>query len=589
MDMKTTLYDLDQFFNYCQIHSCICSIVKQNHHIFYREGNKILKESCNIIKHSLKHVSSLKDFCDFYKLKLVDLDILYVSISKGVKSITLEDYMQRSIFGPYEKRTIPRIIKKIENSKLIKNNMLVFENPYAENNKRRTNKKTTYNLLDLLNSKRAIKKNNKKFLIEFEISNYIRLDSLLKDIYFLDKILNVNLENVEGLELKNLNLLYNAYYKKIEKGYINIFENKKVKFSKFLKENSIEFNEFILLVKYMMQKNEFDNFQYMISQDLYSQFNDEKSLSKLIKKQLIKKEVFWYELTEKAINGLLNSNSNVSEPKNLALLEKPLLNFKDICLRKSTKRQLIGVISQYKNNDLIFNKWELGKRIGYGRGITINLFGPSGTGKTLSAKIIASYLHKKLLTINYSQIESMWVGETEKNIKEVFKIAKEEDAVLFFDEADSLTTKREYARASWEITRTNTLLKELENFEGICIFATNLWDNYDEAFNRRLSVHIEFMLPNKLDIIKIFGILLSNTKILCEDVDFTSIAQKYEGIISGGDIKNIVLNSARIAANDKKSKIVKISQKHLTEACEMVLVGKKFKITASEKYPVYIG
>ena len=148
----------------------------------------------------------------------------------------------------------------------------------------------------------------------------------------------------------------------------------------------------------------------------------------------------------------------------------------------------MNTIEIKKHRDKIFNEWGLEETIKSDRAIILNFYGPAGTGKSLTAEAIAGTLGKKLYSVNYSELESKYVGETPKNIKQVFKRAKDEDAVLVMDEADSFLSKRlsnitQSADYGVNITRSVMLL-ELEKFDGIVIFTTNLLENYDEAFKR---------------------------------------------------------------------------------------------------------
>lgn len=592
--MKAEIYDLNQFFKFCQLQTCLISIAEQNHQMLYKDISKFLKESKKIISKSLKTKSPLKEFCDHNNLKIIDLDLLNISLSEQIRSITVEQYLDKSIFEPYNKALSHQAINKLKRSQLIKKKFLALENPFQENqnniNQEKTKKEiVSKNIIQLLNSDLAKKRSNNKFTIQFSAKPYSRFDSLLKDIYFLDKILNANIENNRGLSKENLNLLYDAHLKKVQERYKSTLNNGKKEFSKFLSEHNIKLNDLLLIIKFLTQRNEFNQSSFQISEELYAQFKDDQSMHKLLKNQLLKKEWGWFELTPKAIKGLLNIEPDNREEDELVIAENPTQTFDKVCLSNDIKKQIINSIDQYKNRDLIFNTWGLGDSIGYGKGITLNLSGPPGTGKTLSVRAIANYLGKKLLTINYAQIESAWVGGTEKNLREAFKKAKKENAVLFFDEADSLTTKRENARASWEITRTNTLLKELEDFDGVCIFATNFAGNYDEAFNRRLSAHIDFKLPDKDQLKQILEIHFPKKEALAKDINFLDVAKKYEGTFSGGDAKNIVLNAARIAAGDEKNTSKLICQSHILEACNVVLNSKKNAMSNYDDELTYFG
>jgi ATP-dependent 26S proteasome regulatory subunit len=465
---------------------------------------------------------------------------------------------------------------------LIKNHYINLSNSFEEDifNNDKFNE-TTNNILDILDSEKARKKSRKKLNIHLDKTPYKKFDSIINDLEFLDKILQ-NYIHEEFLNKETINFLYTVYSKNIKEKYkITLTENK-TKFSKFLSKNEIKFTDLIIIMKTLQEDYGLTRFTLNISNELYTKFKDNKSMQKLLKKKIIKNDGFMLELSQETRKALLDIDSEDKESDNILITQTPTQTFEQVCLDDNIKSQILKVIDQHKNQNLIFNTWGLKDSIEYGKGITLNLSGPPGTGKTLSVRAIANYLKKELLTINYSQLESMWLGETEKNISQAFKTAKEKNAVLFFDEADSLTTKRENAQASWEISRTNTLLKELENFDGVCIFATNFAENYDQAFNRRLSSHIQFQLPKENQLKQILQIHFPKKQALSKNINFDIIAKKYSGIFSGGDIKNIVLNSARIAASDKDNTQKVISQNHLLEACSIVLNSKKHTTNVTE-------
>ena len=150
----------------------------------------------------------------------------------------------------------------------------------------------------------------------------------------------------------------------------------------------------------------------------------------------------------------------------------------------------------------------------------------------------------------------------------VFKLAKAKDAVLFFDEADAIALDRGSLEKSWEMSQVNTLLKELERFEGVCVFATNFSEKYDAAFERRLTMHIDFDMPDKQQCQKILDKLLPK-KSRDKDISIYELDLEF---LSGGLIKNIVLNASGFAARDNADKIM---QEHLKEAILSVSKGNK--------------
>ncbi len=250
----------------------------------------------------------------------------------------------------------------------------------------------------------------------------------------------------------------------------------------------------------------------------------------------------------------------------------PKKSFEDVILNDNVKRRISMMLTQIKNHNLIFNKWGLGKKHYRGKSISLNFVGVPGTGKTLVAEAIAKKLGKKLLVVQYSNLIDSYVGETGKNIKSVFDYAKKHKAILLFDEADSIISTRTNVDSSTDSLVNmdkNILLKELENFEGIVIFATNLASNIDKAFERRISSHILFEIPNEEQREKIFKILIDKKTPIAKDVKFSSLAKKFK--FSGGDIQKAVLNAARLAAKDKSREI---KMEHFIESCGLVKEGK---------------
>ncbi|MEO5903484.1 MAG: ATP-binding protein [Gemmatimonadaceae bacterium] len=225
--------------------------------------------------------------------------------------------------------------------------------------------------------------------------------------------------------------------------------------------------------------------------------------------------------------------------------------FADVILPPRTRAALDEALSLVHSHELIFTQWGLGEKHSSGLGLAFNFAGPPGTGKTICAEAIATALGKKLLSVRYAEMESMWAGETPKNVAAVFRMASEEDAVLFFDEADAIASRRttgvaqSYQRES--NTVVNVLLKELEAFNGVVIFATNLAVNFDPAFERRIRTHVRFEMPGVDEREQIWKVQIHPTKTpLADDVNFRALAERYD--VAGGDIKNAVLKAATMAA-----------------------------------------
>jgi SpoVK/Ycf46/Vps4 family AAA+-type ATPase len=250
----------------------------------------------------------------------------------------------------------------------------------------------------------------------------------------------------------------------------------------------------------------------------------------------------------------------------------------DVVLPPQTRRTLEQALAQVRNHSLIFHRWGLGERHVSGRGLAFNFAGAPGTGKTLCAEAIAHALGLKLLVVDYAEAESMWFGQTPKNIVAIFRAAVEQNAVLFFDEADAIATRRSTGAIlphDRESNLTiNVLFRELEAFNGIVIFATNLAANFDPAFERRIRTHVLFEMPGVEERAQIWQLQIHPKKTpLAPDVDFQRLAERYA--VSGGDIKNAVIKAAAAAAAEPGPDLGKrICQRHFERAAEEVLSAK---------------
>lgn len=230
-------------------------------------------------------------------------------------------------------------------------------------------------------------------------------------------------------------------------------------------------------------------------------------------------------------------------------LVQPRHTLDDLILPTQTNTQLLDVISFFQNRELLFHKWGLEERFPAQKGLAVNLYGPPGTGKTVAAHAVANSLHFPMICVDYAEIESKYVGETSKNLSGLFKLASEKNAVIFFDEADALLSKRVTNMTSATDVSVNqtrsVLLNLLNDYQGVIIFATNFIQNFDAAFLRRIKYHIRFYLPDVTLRKKLWKMYVPARMPCC--ADFTSLAEKYEGV-SGSDIANAVLTAAIQAA-----------------------------------------
>jgi SpoVK/Ycf46/Vps4 family AAA+-type ATPase len=258
---------------------------------------------------------------------------------------------------------------------------------------------------------------------------------------------------------------------------------------------------------------------------------------------------------------------------------EPRRTFQDVILPPATRRALDQALVQVTSYDLIFNRWGLGERHPTGVSLAFNFAGPSGTGKTICAEAIAHTLGRRLLIVRYAELESMWMGETPKNVSAVFRLAREQRAVLFFDEADAIASRRsgsvEHGFQREGNLVVNVLLQELESFGGVVIFATNMAANFDPAFERRIRTHVLFEMPGIDEREQIWRVQMHPTLTpLAPDVDFRALAESYE--VSGGDIRNAVLKAALAAAAEPGRDASKaIHQRHLEAGIRDVVSGKR--------------
>lgn len=224
---------------------------------------------------------------------------------------------------------------------------------------------------------------------------------------------------------------------------------------------------------------------------------------------------------------------------------KSRMTLDNLILRPETRAQVMSLLHACKVRQRVLNEWGFARRLTYGKGLVALLTGEPGTGKTLTAEILANELDLKLHVVNMPDIVSKWVGETEKNIREIFTQARANDSMLLFDEADAMFTKRvkvERAQDHFQNMEVNMLLQEIERFDGIVLLTTNLEVNMDRAFQRRILYKVEFPLPDPEERAAIWRVLLPPQTPLEEEIDFDELADVFE--LSGGQIKNAVIRAA---------------------------------------------
>jgi SpoVK/Ycf46/Vps4 family AAA+-type ATPase len=277
-------------------------------------------------------------------------------------------------------------------------------------------------------------------------------------------------------------------------------------------------------------------------------------------------------------NPLMRVLSGLTDGPRIVDSTIPRRTFDDVILPPATRRALDQALAHVTRYDLIFNRWGLRDRHPTGLALAFNFAGPPGTGKTICAEAIAHALGKRLMVVRYAELESMWMGATPKNVAAVFRLAREQDAVLLFDEADGIAARRSASVEHGFLREgnlvVNVLLKELETFNGVVIFATNLAANFDPAFERRIRTHVLFEMPGAHERERIWRVQMHPTLTpLATDVDFRRLAEQYDA--SGGDIRNAVLKAAMAAASEPGRDSAKtIRHEHLEAAIREVLASR---------------
>ena len=262
--------------------------------------------------------------------------------------------------------------------------------------------------------------------------------------------------------------------------------------------------------------------------------------------------------------------------------EEPKWTLDEIILPAEVKAQVLDVATYADNSHRVFELWGFKRTHKFSRRIGVNLYGAPGTGKTMAAHAIARELGKKILIVNYADIESKYVGETPKNIRKAFEAAKASDSILFFDEADAILSKRvtnmtQAGDVSVNQTRS-VMLMLMNEYQDFIIFATNFISNFDPAFMRRISIHIKFTLPDEECRRKLWRMYTPPE--VPNNLDFDELAKKFDGI-SGSDISNAMLNAAFKAA---RLQLDALDKNLVFEAVENILASKRANAGNSNTY-----
>ena len=238
----------------------------------------------------------------------------------------------------------------------------------------------------------------------------------------------------------------------------------------------------------------------------------------------------------------------------------------DLVLPTGTIEQLQEFCARVARSEQVLGAWGFGRKLTQGKGASALFAGPSGTGKSLAAEIMANELHLDLYRIDLANVVSKYIGEAEKSLDRIFTAAEGSNAILFFDEADALFGKRSEIRDShdrYANIETSYLLQKMESYQGATILATNLSQNMDDAFLRRLAFSIRFPFPDEAARLRIWHAIWPAETPLADDLDFQYLAVRFK--LSGGNIKNVALAAAFLAADEGDGPV---NMTHLLRAVE---------------------
>ncbi|MFD2331964.1 ATP-binding protein [Cohnella sp. GCM10020058] len=263
----------------------------------------------------------------------------------------------------------------------------------------------------------------------------------------------------------------------------------------------------------------------------------------------------------------------------------PKRSWDDLVLPPEPLALLREACGRFAHRGRVLEEWGFRDKLPYGTGLHLLLAGPPGTGKTMSAEIVAGELGLEMYRIDLSRIVSKYIGETEQRLRELFAEAEQSGAILFFDEGDALFGKRtevKDAHDKYANMEAAYLLQRIEAYDGVTILATNLLQNMDEALLRRMSAVIKFPAPDAGDREHIFRTHLPPSVPTADDLDLAFLAARLD--VAGGHIKNIVLTAAFLAAGEDQP----IGMPHLVRASAQEL-RKMGKIWVKDNFAPYEG
>jgi hypothetical protein len=300
-----------------------------------------------------------------------------------------------------------------------------------------------------------------------------------------------------------------------------------------------------------------------------------------------------YVLTPGKIEAALNSATMLAKmqdvPLDAAMIDRAVLEgntgnlakiadrinavytWDDLVLDDNALGRLHDVVNRVRLRSIVEGQWGYLKKSAYGNGISVLFYGPAGTGKTMSAQVIANALGLPLYRINLAQIISKYIGETAKNLDAVFAEARSSNVILFFDEADALFAKRTDVKDSNDRhanSESAYLLQKVEEYPGVSILATNLMHNFDEAFRRRINYMVNIGMPSPEQRLRLWQQMVPPGAPLAEGVDLQTLARELE--FSGSVIKSASVQAAFYAA-DENGAAGQVEMRHYIRAVRLEL------------------
>ncbi|BBD61868.1 ATPase central domain-containing protein [Nostoc sp. HK-01] len=249
----------------------------------------------------------------------------------------------------------------------------------------------------------------------------------------------------------------------------------------------------------------------------------------------------------------------------------------DLVLPEAQRQVLRDITAHVRQRTKVYEKWGFGNKGGRGLGISALFAGASGTGKTMAAEVIAHELRLDLYRIDLSQVVSKYIGETEKNLRRVFDAAEAGGAILLFDEADALFGKRSEVKDSHDRhanIEVGYLLQRMESYRGLAILTTNLKASLDQAFLRRIRFVVQFPFPDITQRTEIWQRVFPR-QTPTQDLDASKLAKLN---VSGGNIRNIALNAAFLAADSGDA----VEMKHILQAAKSEYTKLERQLTDAE-------